>query len=111
MNSQISRTSKRPCCQNLNQDQRVTTPALRRHRLLNKKFGNKLGLSLRQAEYVCEIGDVSDAESPARPPVLSESQVDKLEHFVRSSQVNRFIIYLELATMQFSHWNFCEKAL
>ena len=92
----------------LSRDQRVAVQTLRRYGLSLQAIATQLEISRRPTQHASERADVSDPQRPGRPSKLSVSQVDELEHYVRSSRNGRFMTYLELSMYPFSHWNIGE---
>lgn len=79
------------------------------------KSTQQITASIKVSPYQVRYALKRDAISPklrsGRPSVLSESQDDELEEFICSSQRNRMMTHLELATDPFQHWGISENLI
>ncbi|CAJ2651430.1 unnamed protein product [Trifolium pratense] len=75
----------------------------------HKEIANQLKISLRQVGYALLRGNVTPKKRKGRSPILSSEDVDQIENLVKSSPINRRMIYLELAAGPFRHLGVSEK--
>ncbi|KAI0994851.1 hypothetical protein K3495_g13332 [Podosphaera aphanis] len=94
----------------LNRDQRIRVIVLYQAGHTNREIADLLKITINQVRNTIRSGRSSPGKSTGRPPVLTPAQEEELVTFVRSSQENRQMSYLELA-MNFHTWNVGEDAI
>ena len=65
----------------------------------------------RQVQYAMSVENTEPQYSSGRPPILSSSQVDEIEYFIRLSPQNRRISFFQLAHLIFRHFAVSENVI
>lgn len=68
------------------------------------RIAKHIGLSYGQVKYTIQIGYPTPQKRSGRATILTEDQVDEIEHFVCQSRECRQMPYMKLATGRFAHF-------
>ena len=75
------------------------------------KISQRLGITRRQVQYTMSVENTKPQYSSGRPPILSSSQVDEIEYFIRLPPQNRQFSFFQLAYFIFRHFSLSEKVI
>ena len=75
------------------------------------KISQRLGITRRQVQYTMSVENTEPQYSSGRPPILSSSQVDEIEFFIRLSPKNRRISFFQLAHLILRHFAVSENVI